>query len=224
MKKIYFLPLFFVLCNHTFCQTPNFSPFAYGVSFGSNINMGKPKNIAATEFEKKNSVGYHLGALVSFRKPKYFLETGIEFLSEGYSYKQMNKEATKPTIDFYLVENKFYGIAVPLKFSKPFADRYVTHVIGFSLLPKIMLRQTVFKQVQYKNGTQEKEVLNQKSQYAAFYPSVNLSYGVEIPVNYNEEAIRIEPYAQFSFIRAKTEALSNTLTGFGLRVTFLWMQ
>ena len=46
-----------------------------------------------------------------------------------------------------------------------------------------MLKQTHFKQINYQNGTIEEEIVDEKSEYSSFYPSVNLGYRLEIPVN-----------------------------------------
>jgi hypothetical protein len=204
-------------------HTPNFVPFAFGVSFGGNISISKPKNISSIDFQRKNSPGFHLGFLASFRQRSYYFETGLEYLSEGYMYKLYNKDITKPTINYYQNENKFYALTVPIKLSLPFPDRYVIHTISFGIYSKFLIKQSAYKEINYNNGTVEKDIINQKKQYSGFYPTFNLSYGIDIPIDYNEQTIRIEPYTQFSFISSRDSNLSNTLTAFGLRATFFWL-
>ena len=68
MKKL--ILLFCLIASDLKSQNPNYTPFAFGVSFGGNVSIAKPEGISKAEYTKEASPGYHLGFITSFRKSK----------------------------------------------------------------------------------------------------------------------------------------------------------
>jgi hypothetical protein len=200
---------------------PNQTPFAYGGGIGGYICSAQPNQQGMTSLNKRPVAGFSFGGMVSVRKSKYFFETGINYVSEGYAYSSnvTVRNTTKTVSDEY----KFYSLMVPLRICLPVKSTFCIHLPSFAFNLSYRTKQTQLETIDQQNGPLNKNVYDIKKDYKDLTPSFTLAYGVEFDLN-EVHAIRIEPACQFSFINARQAGNKTTISNLGLRAYFLFLR
>lgn len=162
---IIFLFQFFILEVFSQLADPNQTPFAYGISAGVYASSANPKQVSNVT-DKKAVAGFSIGGVASFRMKTYFLETGINYLSEGYAYSTYIENKT--TYNKVSNEYKFYSIMVPLKLAIPIRSRYGRHLPSLAFNAAFPTKQTLFQSIEYNNAPSVKNVYKSIQIYSIF--------------------------------------------------------
>ncbi len=218
----YCLFFFFTLLSvNAFAQLadPNQTPFAYGISAGVYSSSANPKQVSI--IDKKSVAGFSIGGVASFRMKTYFLETGLNYISEGYAYSTAIEN--KNTVNKISNEYKFYAIMVPLKLAIPIRSKYGRHLPSIALNFSLPTKQTLFQTIEYNNAPLVKNVYNVSSDYKAFTPSFSLAYGIEFDIDIIY-AVRFEPTFQFTFLNANSTQFKTNISNIGLKCNLLFLR
>lgn len=213
------LILFATFCNSQTAD-PNQTPFAYGISAGVYSSSANPK-ITGSILDKKPVAGFSIGGVASFRMKTYFIETGLNYISEGYAYSTALEN--KVNVNKVSNEYKFYSIMLPLKLAVPIRSKYGRHLPSFALNFSLPTKQLLYQTVEYNNAPFTKNVYNVSSDYKAFKPSFSLAYGLEFDMDITY-AIRVEPTFQFTILNANSAQFKTNISNIGLKFNLLFLR